>query len=148
MADSLHNKRLSLDTNVLLDIAAKCDFAVGFKNTLQAMGYSLHCTPAVLAELNFFAKSESAKKRDLATEALGSLVLWDISPIALTDVQKSYRKNFMSIVEERSILPRGEFNDARILADTAISEIPVLVTSDTALLEADSKALGMAFNDA
>ena len=54
----------------------------------------------------------------------------------------------MGFVEHRGILPNGEVNDARILADTAIAEIPMLVTSDVGILEADQIALSLAFEDA
>ncbi len=53
----------------------------------------------------------------------------------------------MAFVEDRKILPEGEVNDARILA-TAIAEIPMLVTSDAGILEADQIALSLAFEDA
>jgi len=148
MADGLHSKRLSLDTNVLLDLAANLDFAVGFKTNFQGMGYSLHCAPGVLAELHALSQSEDERKKVLATTALDSLILWDISPVHLTDVEKKYRDNFVNFVAERRVLPAGEINDARILADTAISNIPLLVTSDAGIIEADEKELDRAFDDA
>jgi hypothetical protein len=35
---------------------------------------------------------------------------WKITPITLTEIEKTYRKNFMSIVHDRRILPakRGQ----------------------------------------
>ena len=54
----------------------------------------------------------------------------------------------MGFVKDRRILPAGEVNDARILADTAIAHIPMIVTSDKGLLEADQIALSLAFEDA
>jgi hypothetical protein len=41
-----------------------------------------------------------------------------------------------------------EVNDARILADCGIAEIPLLVTSDPHILDADPNALSLAFQDA
>lgn len=148
MADGLHSKRLSLDTNVLLDIAARRDFAVGFKDAFQARGYGLYFAPTVAAELNNLSEKGDDQERDRAGKALDSLILWDIAPMILTDVEKKYRANFMTFVEDRSILPAGERNDARILAETAIAQIPMLITSDRGILEADGVALAMAFEDA
>jgi hypothetical protein len=148
MAERLQSKRLSVDTNVLLDMAAGYGFAVEFRTTLQRKGYSLHCVPGVLAELNALTKDDDKTMRERATTALENLILWDISPVHLTDVEKKYRENFMNFVAERGVLPAGEVNDARILADTAISNIPLLVTSDAGILDADEKELDRAFDDA
>ena len=54
----------------------------------------------------------------------------------------------MGVVEDRQILPKGQVNYARILADTATAQIPTLVTSDRRILDADQIALRLAFEDA
>ena len=51
MADGLHSKRLSLDTNVLLDLAAGHQFAVDFKEEFQRRKYALQVVPGVMAEV-------------------------------------------------------------------------------------------------
>jgi hypothetical protein len=66
----------------------------------------------------------------------------------MSDLQRSYRTNFCAYVHERSIIPRKEENDARILAECAIAEIPMLVTSDGSILSADPNDLQLAFQDA
>jgi hypothetical protein len=101
-----------------------------------------------LAELNALTFDEDEETKARAALTLVSLVLWDVAPIHLTDVEKSHRTNFMNFVEDREVLPRGETNDARILAETAIANIPMLVTSDTDILDADPVELGRAFDDA
>lgn len=148
MADGLHSKRLSLDTNVLLNLAAGYQFAVDFKEEFQRRKYALQVVPGAMAELIALADKGNDEQRDRAAVALDSLLGWDITPIILTDVEKTYRKNFMSLVEERQILPAKEVNDARILADTGIAQIPLLVTSDPHILDADPFALSLAFEDA
>jgi predicted nucleic acid-binding protein len=148
MADGLHSKRLALDTNVLLDLAAGHEFALRFKREFQAREIALYCPPGVAAELDHLSVHGTAAQRERSGIALDRLIEWGITPIVLTDVQKRSRKNFMSFVEDRKILPEGEVNDARILADTAIAEIPMLVTSDAGILEADQVALSLAFEDA
>ena len=148
MADGLHSKRLSLDTNVLLNLAAGYQFAVDFKEEFQRRKYALQVVPGVMAELSALALKGNDEQRNRASIALDHLLGWDITPIILTDVEKTYRKNFMSIVAERRILPANEVNDARILADTGIAQVPLLVTSDTHILDADPLALSLAFEDA
>ena len=148
MPDGLQRKRLALDTNVLLDIAAGYEFALRFKTEFQARKFALYCPPGVAAELLHLSIHGNVGQRERAATALDRLVLWRITPIVLTDVEKRYRKNFMAFVEDRKILPKGEVNDARILADTAIAQIPMLVTGDRGILEADQIALSLAFEDA
>lgn len=148
MADGLHRKRLSLDTNVLLDLAAGYRFAVDFKEEFQRRKYALQVVPGVMAELNALERKGHDEQRDRASMALDNLLGWDITPVILTDVEKTWRKNFMSIVAERRILPAKEVNDARILADTGIAQVPLLVTSDGGILNADPFALSLAFEDA
>ena len=148
MADGLHSKRLSLDTNVLLDLAAGYQFAVDFKEEFQRRKYELRVVPSVLAELHALALKGNDEQRNRASAALDSLLDWGITPIILTEVEKTYRQNFMSFVEERGILPAKEVNDARILAETSIANIPVFVTSDRGILDADKFALARAFENA
>ena len=148
MPDGLHSKRLALDTNVLLDIAAGHDFALRFKKAFQARKFALCYPPGVAAELAHLSDRGNPEQRERAGIALDHLILWGLTPIILTDVEKRYRKNFMGFVEDRRILPAGEVSDARILADTAIAQIPMLVTSDAGILHADQIALSLAFEDA
>jgi hypothetical protein len=46
-------KRLALDTNLLLDLARKSDFAYDFRAVFQAANYSLLAGPTVFRELGF-----------------------------------------------------------------------------------------------
>lgn len=148
MADGLHSKRLSLDTNVVLDLAAGYQFALAFKEEFQRRKYALQVVPGVMAELEALTRKGNKEQRNRASIALDNFLAWDITPVILTDVEMTYRKNFISIVEERGILPAKEVNDARILADTGIARVPMLVTSDSGILDADQIALSLAFEDA
>ncbi len=47
-----------------------------------------------------------------------------------------------------SLLPETERNDGKILAQTSLMGIPVLVTSDKHLLDIDEESLVLAFNEA
>jgi hypothetical protein len=49
MAGILDRKQLAVDTNLLLDLAAKADFAWDFKEEFQSRGYILRVTPTVAA---------------------------------------------------------------------------------------------------
>ena len=147
MADG-HSKSLALDTNVLFDLALGLRVAHSFKDAFQARGYALKVPPTVMAEIAKLSVDGDDRQRELAVSTLKSLKEWKITPIILSDVENEYRKNFMSFVEERSILPSGEINDSRILAETSIGGVQVLVTSDKGILQADQAALSLAFDDA
>ena len=107
MPDGLHSKRLALDTNVLLDIAAGHDFALRFKTAFQTRKFAPYYPPGVAAELAHLSAHGNAEQRERSGLALDHLILWGLTPIILTDVEKRYRKNFMGFVEDRRILPAG-----------------------------------------
>ena len=46
------------------------------------------------------------------------------------------------------LIPEAERNDGKILAQTSLAQIPLLVTSDKHLLDIDKEALLLAFNEA
>ncbi len=46
------------------------------------------------------------------------------------------------------LIPETERNDGKILAQTSLVQIPMLVTSDAHLLDIDENALLLAFNEA
>lgn len=148
MAGSLQSKTLSLDTNVLMDMAAGFDFAVGFREVFQAKGYTLCVVPGVLAELDYFCKNGTDRQRELAEKAIANLLDWKIAIVVLSELQRSYRANFIRFAEHRRLMPPAEKNDVRILADTAIAEIPVLITTDQTLLNVDEFALKFTCADA
>lgn len=148
MADGHLSKSLALDTNVLIDLAGGEPFAADFRRLAQEAGLDLLITRTVAAEIHFLALSGEDRRQDLARCALQRLSDWRITAQPITDVQKGYCLNFCSYVRDRRILPPNEANDARILAECAIAEIPAVVTSDRAILDADEHDLQLAFQDA
>lgn len=103
MPEGLHSKRLALDTNVLLDMAAGYEFALRFKKEFQARKFALYYPPGVAAELAHLSLEGNAEQRARAGIALDHLILWGLTPIILTDIEKGYRKNFMGFVEDRRL---------------------------------------------
>lgn len=66
-------KRLSLDTNVLFDLAEEQDFAHGFREAYQSKGYALLIPPTVVAELYFFLEHGASDEERLARLAVANL---------------------------------------------------------------------------
>jgi hypothetical protein len=66
----------------------------------------------------------------------------------LSSTQLSIAIRFATRLIDSSLIPETEQNDGKILAQTSLAKIPLLVTSDKHLLDVDEYALLLAFNDA
>lgn len=141
-------KSLALDTNLLLDLAGEKDFAHEFKEEFASRGYALFVPPTVVAELAFFAAQEEVPQPELANVALTKLRVWNCKPFTLSSTQLAIAWRFAARLIESSLIPETESNDGKILAQTSLAKIPLLVTSDKHLLDVDDDALLLAFNEA
>lgn len=141
-------KSLALDTNLLLDLAGEKNFAHEFKEEFASRGYSLLVPPTVVTELTFFAFQEHASQHELAVTALERIGMWNCLPFELSSTQMVIAQRFAVRLVESSLIPETEQNDGKILAQTALAQIPMLVTSDAHLLNIDEEALLLALNEA
>ncbi len=140
-------KLLALDTNLLLDLAGEKDFAHEFKEEFASRGYSLLVPPTVVAELAFFASLKDAPQQEIAIAALENIGAWKCQPLTLSSTQLAIAIRFAARLMDSSLIPETEQNDGKILAQTSLAKIPLLVTSDKHLLDVDEDALLLAFND-
>ena len=141
-------KSLALDTNLLLDLAGEEDFAHELKEEFVSRGYSLVVPPTVVAELTFLALLENAPQKEKASLALDKMGHWNCQPFGLSSTQMAIAARFSARLMEALLLPEDEQNDGKILAQTSLVQIPLLVTSDKHLLDIDEEALLLAFNEA
>ena len=141
-------RSLALDTNLLLDLASEKDFAQEFREEFSGRGYSLLVPPTVVAELAYFASLKDAPQREIANAALEKIGGWHCQPFDLSSIQLAIAGRFAARLIDASLLPATEHNDGKILAQTSLARIPLLVTSDKHLLQIDEEALLLAFNDA
>jgi hypothetical protein len=141
-------KRLALDTNLLFDLASGLDIAHSFREAFQQKGYSLEAGPTVLLEAHYLYENGIPAQRRLAATALSKLLLWKIQPFDLRAVDHGIAEQFCLRLHRRGLLPDEEINDGLILAETALAEIPVLVTSDKHLLHIEESQLRLCFDDA
>jgi hypothetical protein len=87
--------------------------------------------------------------RVLANRALAQLRAWDIQPLPeLSDVEYDIAERFVTRLHSSRLLPEEEVNDAFILTEASLARIPVLVTSDSHLLDIDETPLRLAFEEA
>jgi hypothetical protein len=142
-------RQLSLDTNLLFDLAGDEDFAHDFRETFQGKGYALVVPPTAVHELHvIFTDGDSEAERELARTALTHLRQWGIRPFDLDAAAEAVCEQFVRGLLRKRLIPEGEFNDGLILAESSLADIPLLVTSDKHLLDIDEDALLLAFNEA
>lgn len=141
-------KSLALDTNLLLDLAGEKNFAHDFREEFVSRGYSLLVPPTVVIELAFFAFQAHAPQQQLAAVALEKIGVWNCQPFELSSSQMAISQRFAVRLIESSLIPETEQNDGKILAQTSLAQIPMLVTSDAHLLDLDGEALLLALNEA
>jgi len=149
MAGPTQRKLLSLDTNLVFDLAREKDFAHEFLEAFSARGYGLVLPPAAVYELHVIhTSSEVAQEREWARAALANLQRWRIRPFDLDGPSEAIAEQFARCLLHRRLIPDDEFDDGLILAQTSLAQVPLLVTSDKHLLDVDEAALLLAFNDA
>ena len=142
-------KQLSLDTNLVFDLAENKDFAHDFREVFQRKGYALVLPPTAAQELHFiFTHDACAAQRELARTGLTHLLQWGIRPFDLDSTAEAIGGQFVRGLFQHRLLPDDEMNDGLILAETSLAGIPLLVTSDKHLLDLDEDALRLAFNEA
>lgn len=147
MAAQETRKRLALDTNIPLDLAAGEDFAHAFIEVFREKGYALQVPPTVVQELSFLAFTAGGAKQEKALKALRHLREWGIEPYDLKSVGHGITERFANRLIEKRLLPEAEFNDGVILAETALAHIPILATSDKHLLDIEESDLKLAFDE-
>jgi hypothetical protein len=135
-------KQLALDnTNILLDLAERKDYAHQFRECFQENGYTLFAGSTMFQELAFSALNDPEPKRSNARRAIAQAPVWNILPFILSSVQRAIAQRFASRLLGEGILPEDERNDALILSEAATAEIPLLTTCDKHLLDIDEDLL-------
>lgn len=155
MAGAGTRKRLAADSNLLFDLAAERDFAHTFREVFQELGYTIEVPPTVVQELTFKAfrmqpatvDAQATEEKRLARRALESALAWGLRPFDLKPTGHGITEEFVRLLHRKRLLVEEEFNDGLILAECALAEIPLLVTSDSHLLNIDTDELRLCFED-
>jgi len=98
--------------------------------------------------LEALSTSGHAPQSDFADTALEKLRDWNCEPFALSATKLAIAYRFAERLLNLRLIPETERNDGKILAQTSLVQIPMLVTSDAHLLDIDENALLLAFNEA
>ena len=93
-------------------------------------------------------KKSLALDTNLLLDLLDRIGIWNCLPFELSSSEMAIAQRFAVRLAESSLIPETEQNDGKILAQTSLAQIPMLVTSDTHLLDIDEEALLLALNEA
>lgn len=133
---SKSSPQVAVDTNFLLDLAEGKDIYLDALQVLIERGCKLVATPTVLQELAYLAQYGDKPERGLAMTALGNYLEWGFRPIVLSPVQNGYVEIIGDEIRARGIIPHEERHDSFVLAEAALSECDLLVSSDPHLKDA------------
>jgi predicted nucleic acid-binding protein len=134
--------QIALDTNVLLDYAdkqvrvVKC-FEVISKELRDSPIYVL---PTVIDELNNHRKA-AGKERALAVAALTNILRWGFKPISVLPVGNGIIEATARKIRDAGLVPQEEINDSYIIAEAALANVGILISSDSHLKDIDHAKL-------
>ena len=142
---------VAIDTNFPLMLAEANDIAVDALSVVRerVRPAEILIPPAVLIELTCHAKdSPDSKLRSNAQIALKNLQsLWHFQFAALNSTQEAIAREAARKIMQAGLLPAAEFNDALIIAESAVLNSILLVSNDSHLLDVDHRRLGLLFRE-
>ena len=138
---------VAVDTNVPLDLAEGVEDVVDAVGVIgkRIAGARLIAPPTVALELAYLSEfADEDDVRTAAQTALRSLVSkWGIQPVNLVPVGHGIVDAIAAKIRARGLLPDEEKNDAFILAESAVLECSILLTSDAHLRAVDHERLAL-----
>lgn len=135
---------VAVDSNVLLDLADDNDAVWDCMDALKRRRLvpRFVILPTVLQELAHLADHGGTKeKRQLALTALQSLIAWGFEPLDLKPVGHGIVERIGDEIRARGLVPDEERNDSFIIAEAALCECDILITSDAMLTGTDQQQL-------
>ena len=146
---ALKTPLVAADTNVLLDLAFKDDGIWQCLETLKARRPAPRfiVTPTVLQELaHLFVSGNTQEKRSAAATTLRSLNSWGFGPLNLLPVGHGIVERISDEIRRLGLIPESERHDSFILAEAALCEADILITSDAQLYGIDHQRLHVALS--
>ena len=141
---------IGVDTNVLLDLALGTEAIFDALDTIRKRIPKARFVipPTVLHELAFAVKfGETPNKRNAAHKALSCLLEWGFEPLNLVPVGHGIVELIGDAIRQDDLLPTEENNDSLILAESALLECAILLSSDGHLRGIDFQRLKLLLQD-
>ena len=136
---------VAVDTNFLLDLAVPRDKAHDaveiFRRRVPEVEFVV--VPTVIDELDYMVRNgDTLTHRTLATSALKKLVrVWKFRPLDFIPVGHGIIESVARKLRGTKLIPDREINDSLILAEAALANCTLLITSDEHLRAADPALL-------
>lgn len=136
---------IAVDTNVLFDLASDVEAVVEAVATIRRRIDAVRfiVPPTALHEVAVNATlGETTRKREIA-QAVFSLLRtgWNFQPVNLVPVEHGIVERIADALRQRDLLPVAERNDSFVLAEAALLDCRVLLTSDEHLRGIDFQSL-------
>ena len=136
---------VAVDTNVLFDLALEVEAVIEAIDTIRRRirGVRFIVPPTALHEIAVCATSgDTARKREIAQAVFLRLRAdWKVEPVNLVPVEHGIVERIADTLRHRDLIPISERNDAFVLAEAALLDCRVLLTSDKHLHEIDFQSL-------
>jgi len=142
--------RIAVDCNFAMDLALPRDIAHDAREVIhrRLRGAQVFITFTAFGELVHKEHNDpSPEIRNRARKAIAGLRSWGIVPTGLTDLQSLAARRIADRLLELRIIPVAERNDALILAEAAVLECQLLISSDTDLRGANPARLMLVLSE-
>ncbi|MDR1010920.1 MAG: type II toxin-antitoxin system VapC family toxin [Opitutaceae bacterium] len=138
-------RRVAVDTNVLIDLARPGETihdALDLMRRRIAGGVDVWVLPTVLQELLSLSedRGETGERR-MAGKAMDSLRTWGFKPINFMPVGHGIIERIADGILSNGLLPPDERNDSLIVAEAALADCTLLLSSDNHMCGIDANRL-------
>ena len=126
---------VAVDANVLFDLADGLHDVVDAFSVIRErlLDVRLLVPPTVQHELANWAVQDDRQKREAARAAIQLAQSWRIVPVNLIAVRHGIAERIAERIREQGLIPREEVNDSLVLAESALLECSLLLSSDEQL---------------
>lgn len=148
--DALSRPLVAVDANVLMDLGAESETAIDAIETIRIRLPSprLVIPPTPQHELAHIAShADTAEERDRALAGILAARRWRIVPINLMPVGHGIVERIGVRLRDAALLPAEEINDSFLVAETALLEGRLLLSSDEHLRGMDHRQLSLVLQE-
>lgn len=134
---------VAVDTNVLIDQADENENVLDALDAIRRKikNAAFIVTPTVIEELGEIYQTRTGEESALAYKALTSLLAWGYTPTPLPPVGMGIAEQIGLKLRLQQVLPDEEKNDGHVIAEAALLNCSLLLTSDAHLLTAQENPL-------
>lgn len=135
-------KQFGADTNFLMDLADGKEAAWSSWEIGRQKGHNFLILPVVAGELFYLSKNGDPRQKALANQAVQKAITdWKFTPRDLSDDADDFARKAAEDLIHEDILPATEFNDALLVCQAAVEDVPCILSNDAHLKDCDQDRL-------